>query len=1203
MKPHLNKARLKKIGLFTAELVGICLGVSLLLIGFILWRADRGAVDLNMFRSGVEQTFSKALPEGYSIDIAAITFQSSKDRPEDYQLIVRDVTIIPGAQITNPAGKNPNDEDSQSAADPTPKLLKASSPAIIISLPKRRLLTFRSTISDIVINDPLIHLVEGSSSGSGEVPVSSIEEKNQESSPSKDDSARKKGHNRKQFEKFINSARFRDHLRSAQINNMRIDYSSQSDQILWRAHGGSFLLKKEQGTNFQVQMSSLFSRADNQSNFTLRADYDDAEKTAALFVSGDEFPIGDIASLLGAAQASAFTPTLSGSADLSVDLDGIILGADFNLKAGKGDLRIKEQILPVRTLIATGELNRQNNAIKLTDFRFDIGDSKGSITGEIGFADSKSGDAKISQDHDDHDLPGARAIAFDFASNGLELDTLGFLSEILSIQNLAIKGELEPAQRRLTLSALDFVTDGLGIKGDIQVHLPKGKEGAPDPSFGLKANLKTSGKISVQRLMALWTDSVAPGSRLWVKNHVQKGYIHNLDFNMDLPAGLRGEIGYIPNENLVLHFDIGEADSEFIYKVTPLKNAYGHGLLKGNSLLVDIEKGQMGTISVENGVVHFPHFHSSESKHIYKFVANGNAQEMLTILDGEAFRLISRAGLDPLKINGQAVARMEIIRTASKDKTTRRRLDYDGIIDFENLSFSDIFRDSDLENGRGQIILKSREMDIIGNGYLGQKLVDVEWNQKFYSEDGPSSFTVSGVFDPSLGDEIGIATRSFLRGPVDFILRAVGDHRKLDSFEIDADFTKAQLGFERFGINKKINATALGKIEAGILNGGANVKSFSLIGEGIDILGAFSLAASGRLENMNFSKFFIDGRTNFSVKANRLSDGVFNINLDGSYLDLGPAILSTLGARSGVSGQGEAGDDGTAPFSWGDGVRANMKLDRLTLRNDVEINNASLDFFHDRDQLKILELSGRGEQLDLLDVKLSEKEKLSEIGVTSLNRVIEVNIENLGDLLSGIFGVTSVSGGQGVLNLDLGAIAGAPIIGTARAQDFRIIEAPFLARLFAAGSLDGLSDLLNNQGIELTEAGTDFTVEDNILHFNKSKVIGPSIGITANGRVHVSGRGNVALRGAMAPAYQVNSILGNTPLIGGLFVNRDGEGVVAMTYDVTGNVSAPTVKINPFMALAPGVLRRAFENSDADFEAEFAKELENEVERELAGQE
>ena len=79
MKPHLNKARLKKIGLFTAELVGICLGVSLLLIGFILWRADRGAVDLNMFRSGVEQTFSKALPEGYSIDIAAITFQSWND--------------------------------------------------------------------------------------------------------------------------------------------------------------------------------------------------------------------------------------------------------------------------------------------------------------------------------------------------------------------------------------------------------------------------------------------------------------------------------------------------------------------------------------------------------------------------------------------------------------------------------------------------------------------------------------------------------------------------------------------------------------------------------------------------------------------------------------------------------------------------------------------------------------------------------------------------------------------------------------------------------------------------------------------------------------------------------------------------------------------------------------------------------------------
>ena len=72
MKPHLNKARLKKIGLVTVELVGVCLGVSLLLIGFILWRVDRGAVDLNMFRTGVEQTFSKALPEGYGVDLSLI---------------------------------------------------------------------------------------------------------------------------------------------------------------------------------------------------------------------------------------------------------------------------------------------------------------------------------------------------------------------------------------------------------------------------------------------------------------------------------------------------------------------------------------------------------------------------------------------------------------------------------------------------------------------------------------------------------------------------------------------------------------------------------------------------------------------------------------------------------------------------------------------------------------------------------------------------------------------------------------------------------------------------------------------------------------------------------------------------------------------------------------------------------------------------
>jgi hypothetical protein len=57
----------------------------------------------------------------------------------------------------------------------------------------------------------------------------------------------------------------------------------------------------------------------------------------------------------------------------------------------------------------------------------------------------------------------------------------------------------------------------------------------------------------------------------------------------------------------------------------------------------------------------------------------------------------------------------------------------------------------------------------------------------------------------------------------------------------------------------------------------------------------------------------------------------------------------------------------------------------------------------------------------------------------------------------------------------------------------------------------------------------------------------------------------------------VNSILGRTPVIGDLFVGREGEGVVALAYHVTGAVDAPTIAVNPLSALAPGFLRRMFD--------------------------
>ena len=142
----------------------------------------------------------------------------------------------------------------------------------------------------------------------------------------------------------------------------------------------------------------------------------------------------------------------------------------------------------------------------------------------------------------------------------------------------------------------------------------------------------------------------------------------------------------------------------------------------------------------------------------------------------------------------------------------------------------------------------------------------------------------------------------------------------------------------------------------------------------------------------------------------------------------------------------------------------------------------------------------------------------------------------------------------------------------------RVMVSLLVARAVVAGSVAGLADLLNGEGIELSQAVADFRFAEGVITLQNARATGPSVGITVEGSIAAGDGGPVDLRGAVAPAYQVNSFLGNTPLIGDLFVNRPGEGVVALSYDVHGRSDAPLVTVNPLSALTPGVLRRIFES-------------------------
>ena len=146
-----------------------------------------------------------------------------------------------------------------------------------------------------------------------------------------------------------------------------------------------------------------------------------------------------------------------------------------------------------------------------------------------------------------------------------------------------------------------------------------------------------------------------------------------------------------------------------------------------------------------------------------------------------------------------------------------------------------------------------------------------------------------------------------------------------------------------------------------------------------------------------------------------------------------------------------------------------------------------------------------------------------------------------------------------------------------RLRNFQVVQLPAMARLLSsAGSLTGMVEMLNGDGIGFSNMEAQMSYANDRLTFEEGSMRGPSLGLTASGSYDIK-RDNLDVDGVVAPSYGLNSLLGNVPLVGNLFVSRQGEGVVGMTYSINGTAGEPRVGVNPLSAFTPGIFRRIFE--------------------------
>jgi hypothetical protein len=241
------------------------------------------------------------------------------------------------------------------------------------------------------------------------------------------------------------------------------------------------------------------------------------------------------------------------------------------------------------------------------------------------------------------------------------------------------------------------------------------------------------------------------------------------------------------------------------------------------------------------------------------------------------------------------------------------------------------------------------------------------------------------------------------------------------------------------------------------------------------------------------------------------------------------------------------------------------RIDRLILGPHHEIDQVSAEMLRRGGTWQTARLDGRLPTGQKVEFRLGD----------GADRHFTFQSEDLGATLKLLGVADNVRGGRLTIDGQMSGPAGKQTVqGHIDGKDYSIVHAPVMARVLALPSFTGFVSMLSGAGLPFSALRGDFTYSGSRVAVKNLLAFGEAIGITANGWVDTE-RDRLQLQGTVAPAYALNSLLGNIPILGEL-LGGGSQGLFAANYRLSGSSGDPDVSVNPLSALAPGILRQLF---------------------------
>lgn len=931
-----------------------------------------------------------------------------------------------------------------------------------------------------------------------------------------------------------------------ELSNFRLDVDDRKSKNTWSANPVAGIWKANRegvSLTLNITLADAIPGEPNRISIALASDGQVERAAATVKLEGVD-PLS-IAGMFGYT-GDAFTSGRPASAAFSVAATerAGLLSTSLSLSGVTGNVRIADQDVAVKNLAFDASYDPTSKKVTLKSLVLESGWLSGEFSGDLDAAAIMRGEAAPTP--------------FTLAGSGVILNAQPVFENPWQFEQASLQGVLSIDQQRLTLSRIDAVTGGLTANGAGEVWLDMTGE---SPRVGVKGNATGTGTITPQQVLDFWPQYLSPQARQWVGERITKGTANKAVFTIDWPPGADAK-GFLPDEHLALEFHVQDASVRIVSDLPEISGINGIGRLKGNSLTFDAVSGAMGAWRLGEAKIVLPQFFPGGAMMEISASGTGELGDLLHAVDQSQFGFGSRYAIDIAPIGGSGAIDVTV-KQPMVDVVKPEDVVYDIRGRFQQVVMPDLLGEFGLADANLSFALNPQGLSATGSGEFGPAPVTFEWRERFAPDgEGGVELIANARATPDLLNSLGLAARNFMQGEAAVELRATGpDGANFDAISASVDLTHAELEVAEFGWRKKFDEPARGTFRYGADATGAIVTG-DIRADGLELVGEARLDKDSVVTGVDIERMYSRGTVDLRGAATRKQDGGYRVALTGPFFDASPwmdGILDMSGAQGASDAVGGPGDPGPL-------FEVLVNADRLKLREDADIRNTKIALALDAQGPRSGSITGDIEEGKSLSVMIGSADGARTIGLKSDDAGFAARVLLKADYLLG-----------GKLVFD-GKFEGADGQALVNMSNVRLKDAPLVAQLFSLASLQGLADVLNGEGVMFTDVHAPVRFVGGRIDFPGMRATGPAMGLTARGWIAPES-GELSLDGVLAPSIVgANAVLGVLPVIGDLFVSRQGEGMFAPTYTVRGTFARANISINPIAALTPGVLRRIFEN-------------------------